>query len=161
MKKVLIIGCPGAGKSTFARKLASKTGLPLYYLDMIWHRPDRTCVSPAEFDTRLNEILSTEEWILDGNYLRTLPQRLSQCDTVFFFDLPLEICLAGAESRLGKPRVDMPWVDTEMDEKFRQWIIDFPNDQRPQIEQALDSCRKNVIIFKSRIDADEFLMGME
>ncbi|MEY8605912.1 hypothetical protein [Muribaculum intestinale] len=32
MKKVIIIGCPGAGKSTFARKLSAKTGLPLYYL---------------------------------------------------------------------------------------------------------------------------------
>lgn len=41
MKKVLILGCPGAGKSTFARKLRDKTGLPLYYLDMIWHKPDQ------------------------------------------------------------------------------------------------------------------------
>lgn len=53
MKKVLVFGCPGAGKSTFARKLSEKTGLPLYYLDMIWHKTDRTTVSTEEFDTTL------------------------------------------------------------------------------------------------------------
>ena len=84
MRKVLIIGCPGAGKSTFARKLSKKTGLPLHYLDMIWHRADRTTVSPEEFDSRLDEILATDEWIIDGNYMRTMPRRLCKADTVFF-----------------------------------------------------------------------------
>lgn len=50
MEKVIIIGCPGAGKSTFARKLKEKTGLPLFYLDMIWHKPDGTNISRDEFD---------------------------------------------------------------------------------------------------------------
>ena len=48
-KKVIIIGSPGSGKSTFARKLRDITGLPLHYLDMIWHRPDKTTVSKEEF----------------------------------------------------------------------------------------------------------------
>ena len=64
MKKVIVIGCPGAGKSTFSRKLVAKTGLPLYYLDMIWHRPDRTTVTREEFDERLSEIISRDEWVL-------------------------------------------------------------------------------------------------
>lgn len=67
MKKVLILGCPGAGKSTFARKLRDKTGLPLYYLDMIWHKPDRTTITKQEFDAKLSEIIKQEEWIIDGN----------------------------------------------------------------------------------------------
>ena len=70
MKKVLILGCPGAGKSTFARKLRDKTGLPLYYLDMIWHKPDRTTITKQEFDAKLSEIIKQEEWIIDGNYGR-------------------------------------------------------------------------------------------
>ena len=64
MKKVLILGCPGAGKSTFARKLRDKTGLPLYYLDMIWHKPDRTTITKQEFDAKLSEIIKQEEWIM-------------------------------------------------------------------------------------------------
>ena len=97
MKKVIVIGCPGAGKSTFSRKLSAKTGLPIHYLDMIWHLPDKTTLSRDEFITRLNEIVAQPEWIIDGNYLHTLSLRLSHCDTVFYFNLPLHICLAGAE----------------------------------------------------------------
>lgn len=75
MNKVIVIGCPGAGKSTFARKLRDFIGLPLYYLDMLWHRPDKTNISREEFDIRLKEILETEKWIIDGNYGRTLETR--------------------------------------------------------------------------------------
>ena len=71
MKRIIVIGSPGAGKSTFARKLKEKTGLPLYYLDMIFHRPDRTTVTREEFDQKLQAILKTDNWIIDGNYQRT------------------------------------------------------------------------------------------
>ena len=76
MERVIVIGCPGAGKSTFARGLRNRTGLPLYYLDRLWHRPDRTTVSPAQFDAQMNEILAQPRWILDGNYQRTLRHSL-------------------------------------------------------------------------------------
>ena len=75
MKRVIVIGSPGAGKSTFARKLKDKTGLPLYYLDRIFHKPDRTTVNREEFDQKLQTILQTDRWIIDGNYQRTLPLR--------------------------------------------------------------------------------------
>ena len=144
MKKVIVIGCPGAGKSTFARKLSAKTGLPLYYLDMIWHLPDRNTLSREDFATRLEMITSGEKWIIDGNYLHTMPFRLQNCDTVFFFDLPTEVCLAGAEERIGKEREDMPWTEEKLDEEFRQWIIDFPMQQLPVINALLsESLFKN------------------
>jgi len=68
LRKVIIIGCPGAGKSTFARILSDKTHLPLYYLDMLWHKPDRTTVERNIFDNKLKEIVSGDKWIIDGNY---------------------------------------------------------------------------------------------
>ena len=68
MKKVIVIGCPGAGKTTFAERLRDKTELPLYYLDAIWHNPDRTHISREEYDARLAEILALDSWIIDGNY---------------------------------------------------------------------------------------------
>lgn len=159
MERILIIGCPGAGKSTFARKLASKTNIPLHYLDMIWHRPDRTTIDRDEFDERLHELISGDRWILDGNYLRTLPLRLMRCDTVFLFDLPLETCLAGAHERLGKDRVDMPWTDDEMDPEFRQWILDFPSTQLPVIDLLLERHRPHlrIIRFHTRKEADDFI----
>ena len=60
MKRIIVIGSPGAGKSTFARQLRDVTGLPLYYLDMIWHLPDRTTITKDEFDQKLMDILKTD-----------------------------------------------------------------------------------------------------
>lgn len=159
MKKIMVIGSPGAGKSTFARKLQRKTHLPLYYLDMLWHRADKTNVSREEFDARLGEILQKDAWIIDGNYQRTLEMRLQACDTVFLLDFPLEICLAGVKSRIGKPREDMPWIETEFDAEFKQWILDFPTNQLPQIYALLEKYKENkeIIIFKSRNEADAYL----
>ena len=157
MNQIVIIGCPGAGKSTFARKFAAKTGLPLHYLDMIWHQADRTVIGREEFDRQLDNLVKEDEWIIDGNYARTLPKRLDHCDTVFFFDLPLEECIEGAKSRLGKERVDMPWVDNEIDPEFLQWIIDFPRDVVPEIEQHLRNFDKTIIRFHTREEADKFI----
>lgn len=117
MRRVLVIGCPGAGKSTFARRLRDATGLPLHYLDMLWHNPDRTTVTRAEFDERLQRILEEDAWILDGNFARTLPKRLEYCDTVFFLNFPTDVCLEGVEGRSGMKREDMPWVEHEFDEE--------------------------------------------
>ena len=146
MKKVIIIGCPGAGKSTFARKLKDRTGLPLFYLDMIWHKADGTNISRDEFDEKLKGIMEKEQWILDGNYIRTLEMRLKECDTVFLLDYPLELCLEGAASRIGKERPDMPWVEAEFDQEFRQFIVDFPKDSLPKIYELLKKYEKEVTV---------------
>jgi adenylate kinase family enzyme len=161
MKKVIVIGCPGSGKTTFAEKLRNKTGLPLFYLDAIWHKPDRTHISREEYDARLAEILALDSWIIDGNYSRTIESRISVCDTVFLFDLPVEVCLDGAISRLGKTRYDMPWIDTELDPRLKNDIEEFPYKNLPDIYALIDKYKagKKVVIFKSREETDEFLSG--
>lgn len=161
-RKIIVIGSPGAGKSTFSRKLRDITSLPLYHLDMINHKPDRTTVTREEFDRQLSEILRTDKWIIDGNYQRTIEMRLEKCDTVFLLDFPLEICLAGAAARVGQKREDMPWVEEEFDEEFRQWIVDFPKEKLPEIYRMLDNYSdKNVIIFKSRQETEDYLNILE
>ena len=84
--------------------------------------------------------------------------RLQACDTVFLLDFPVEVCLSGVESRIGKKRVDMPWIETEFDEEFKQWILDFPNIRLPQIYARLEKYKddKEIIIFKSRKVADAY-----
>ena len=162
MKKVIVIGCPGAGKSTFARKLRDLTGLPLYYLDMLWHKPDKTNISREEFDVRLKEIVKNEKWIIDGNYGRTLEIRLEECDTVFFLDFSVDVCLAGVQSRIGRKREDMPWTETEFDAEFKQWILDFQKDQTPGIYSLLDKYKANkeIYVFRSREDAENYLQSI-
>lgn len=158
MEKIIVIGSPGAGKSTFARGLHRILGLPLYHLDLLWHRPDRTNVTPEEFDAKLEDVLRRDRWIIDGNYQRTLAPRLSACDTVFLLDFPLEVCLSGAAARIGKARDDMPWVESELDPEFKQWIIDFPQNTLPQIYAMLAQAPdKNVTIFHTREKADGYL----
>ncbi|MBQ1439490.1 MAG: adenylate kinase [Solobacterium sp.] len=162
MKRVIVIGSPGAGKSTFARRLRDRTGIPLVHLDMIWHQPDRTTISREAFDRKLSDILKTDAWIIDGNYGRTLELRLQSCDTVFLLDYPLEVCLASVAARIGKQREDLPWTEEEFDEEFRQWIIDFPLSELPRIYKLLDQygAELEVHIFKTREEADQFLKGI-
>lgn len=157
--RILVIGSPGAGKSTFSRKLRDKTGLPLWYLDMLFHKPDRTTVSREEFDEKLSQIVGTEQWIIDGNYKRTLPLRFERCTDVFLFDLPAEECLKGAASRIGRAREDMPWVETEFDPEFRQYILDFQKDQLPRIYELIGKYResKTITVFHSRTEADAWI----
>ncbi len=163
MLRAMVIGCPGAGKSTFAKKLHEKTGLPLYYLDMLWHKPDRTNIPKEEFDECLGEIVKRDRWIIDGNYQRTLEMRLKACDTVFLLDYPLEICLAGAKERIGKTREDLPWLETEFDEEFKQWIMGFPENELPQIYELLGKYKgeKEIVIFKSREETEEYFHGIK
>lgn len=159
MQKVIVIGCPGSGKTTFAEKLNKKTGLPLYYLDAIWHKPDKTHIDRENFDEQISRIFDASEWIIDGNYNRTIEMRLQQCDTVFLFDLPTDVCIQGARDRLGERRYDLPWIDKELSESFLQSIEEFPEKSLPKIYELLEKYRedKQIIVFRSREDADDYL----
>lgn len=163
MQKAIVIGSPGAGKSTFSRSLKDATGLPLYYLDRIWHRPDKTTISREEFDVRLKEILLKDQWIIDGNYNRTLEIRLQYCDTVFLMDFSVGTCLFGAEARVGQEREDIPWVEKELDSEFRKFIMDFPKESLPRIYELIEKYRtdKNIVIFKSREEAEAYLSEIQ
>ena len=163
MKKVIVIGCPGAGKSTFSRALRDLTGLPLYYLDRIWHKPDRTNVTRAEFDSALDAVLEQDRWIIDGNYQRTMERRVKACDTVFLLDFPVELCLESAGARIGTVREDLPWVETEFDPEFRQWIKDFPKDQLPLIYELLKRYEneKRIVIFRSREEMSRWIESFD
>lgn len=158
MKKVIVIGCPGSGKSTFSRALHKETGIPLYHLDMLKWNSDKTTVSKEIFLDRLNGILSEDEWIIDGNYASTMELRMSVCDTVLFLDFPLEVCLSGIKERQCKPRPDMPWIETEDDEEFLEFIRDYNTDSRPKVIELLNKYSdKNIVVFKSRKEAEQYI----
>ncbi len=159
MKKILVIGSPGAGKSVFSRTLAEKIGLPLTHLDLIWHKSDRTHITREEFDAFLERIFKENEWIIDGNYSRTVEVRLKNADTVFFLDYPTEVCLEGLTARVGQKRADMPWVETELDAELKHMVENYPNKERVKILQLLEEygTGKNIVIFHSRKEASKYL----
>ena len=162
MKKIIVIGCPGSGKSCFSRALHEKIGIPLVHLDMLFWNPDKTTVEKGVFLERLASVLKKDEWIIDGNYKRTIEIRLKECDTVFLFDLPTEICLQGVTQRIGKERYDLPWLETELDPEFAQFIEDFPKTTLLRIYDLLEKYKdeKQVVIFKTRAEADAFLESL-
>ncbi len=163
MNKVIVIGCPGSGKSTLSINLSKITELPLYHLDMLYWNADRTTVDKAVFTQRLERILKEDKWIIDGNYGSTIEMRICACDTVIFLDYPTDVCIDGVLSRRGRPRQDMPWVESEDEEdaEFLKFIKSYNNISRPKVLHLLEKySMKNIIILKSRKESENFLTNI-
>lgn len=159
--KIMVIGCPGGGKSTFARALGEITKLPVYHLDMLNWNADKTTVGRETFLLRLGSVLEKDRWIIDGNYGFSMEMRLKECEAVFFLDYPVEVCLDGVRTRMGKHRPDMPWIEREYDEDFIQFIKNFKTERCPQIYALLEKYSdKPRAVFKTRAEADAFLEGV-
>ena len=163
MNKIIVIGPSGAGKSEMSRKLHDILDLPLYHLDNIFWKKDRTHISRDEFDIKLNELLSLDKWIIDGDYSRTYEIRIEKADTIIFLDYPLETCLQGIESRIGKPRTDIPWKEDIFDPEFKQWIIDWFENTRPRVLSLLEKYKsvKREVILSSRKEGEEFINSLQ
>ena len=160
MKKVIVIGCPGSGKSTFSRALHDKTNIPLFHLDMLYWNADKTIVPKPIFLERLQNIMEQDAWIIDGNYGSTMEMRIKACDTIFFLDYPTGICIEGILSRQGKPRADIPWIEKvgEVDEDFMSLIRNYNKNNRPNVLKLLEQYQnKNIIIFRSREESAVYL----
>ena len=161
-KRVAVIGCPGGGKSTFSRALRDATGLPLYHLDALYWRPDRTTLPREEFYPLMQEIIAREEWIIDGNYQSTLEWRVAACDLLVFLDFPAEVCLSGVRARKGQARSDMPWVEEGEDEEFLAFIRAFESESKPKILELIKKYPdKAVVTFRTREEAEGYLAGLQ
>lgn len=167
MERVMIIGCGGAGKSTLARKLGEKTGIPVVHLDQIWWGPGNWQHMEREaFDAVLMEEMEKPKWIMDGNYNRTVELRLDQCDTVIYLDMNRFVCLKNWVGRViknwGRTRPDMAqgcneWFDPEM----AGWIWNFNRKNRQRYYQLLSNLEgKSVHILKNRREVDAFLKSL-
>lgn len=158
MKKILVIGCPGSGKSTFSRKLSKVLNIPVYHLDNMNWNANKTTVPKIVFIERLQKTMQKDCWIIDGNYNSTMEMRFKECDTVFFLDYSLETCLDGVMQRKGKFREDIPWIEEEIDDEFIQFIKDFNIVSKPKILEIINRYQdKNLYVFKTREDADKYL----
>ena len=156
-QRIIVLGCPGSGKSTFSRKLQEATGLPLFHLDNIWWKADRTHISRKEFDEKLDEILQCDRWIIDGDYSRTYEVRFKSCDTVIFLDYSLDECMNGIVERIGTKRTDIPWTEQELDPELVKQVLDYDENNRPVILSLMEKYpHVGRFLFKSRQEADEW-----
>ena len=164
MEKVIIVGCPGSGKSTFSRSLNEITKIPLYHLDMMYWNTNKTTVDKQIFKEHLQQVLLQNSWIIDGNYSSTIEYRLKSCDTLFFLDYSLEVCLEGIKIRRGNLRTDMPWIESpdEEDHEFLEFIKNYNSVNKPKVLELINKYSdKNIFIFKTRNEADEYLLSLK
>lgn len=165
MKRVLVIGSSGAGKSTFARRLGEKTGLKVIHLDRLFWKPNWVeTADKNEWKAVLEKALAGEAWIADGNFSATLEMRLEKCDTVIFLDMPRALCVYRILKRLALyrkgSRPDMAdGCDEKFDWEFTKWTWNYPARSKPKVEALLKRFEneKRIIRLKSRREVENFL----
>lgn len=164
MKKVLVLGCAGSGKSTFSSQLGQVTGLPVIHLDSLYWKPNWIAATEEEWDQTMDELVRLESYIMDGNYSRTLSKRLMDADVVFYFDFPRLLCIYRVIKRRiinhGRTREDMgAGCREKIDLEFLKWIWNFRKRSRGKILETLDQVKeqKQIYIFKTSKEAKEYI----
>jgi adenylate kinase family enzyme len=164
MKKIMVIGSGGAGKSTLARQLGEITGIEVFHLDKMFWQPNWTETCGEVFLEAQSAVTARSAWIIDGNYSGTMDVRLKAADTVIYLDYPTCICLYRAVKRFllnrGRTRIDMAEGCTEkIDKEFVEWILNFRRKSRPMLLAKLEGLRseKNIVILTGPSQAKRFL----
>jgi adenylate kinase family enzyme len=165
VKRVLILGCPASGKSTLARELARRTGLPLVHLDRVFWRPNWVQATEEQFQASLAVELKKPKWIMDGNYGRTIVERLEFADTAILLDFSRWLCFWRAAKRslvgLGRTRPDMGDECREkFDPEFFYFIWRFRRDHIPKVMDALDRFPGEKVVLRSPSEVRRFLASL-
>ncbi len=161
IKRIIVIGSGGAGKTTLSLKLGEIAHLPVVHLDKLFWNGHWTHVEADEFDAALNAELAKEKWIIDGNFERTLETRLAHCDLAVYLDYSPLLCVLGVLKRVrkhyGTTRPDMGGDCPERyDLSFLKWVYTFRRKNRDKYLKTLAESGKNYIVLKNRIDCRRF-----
>ena len=164
MRKVLVIGPGGAGKSTLARRLGERLGIEVIHLDERYWRPGWVETPKDEWRRTVEELIGRDSWIMDGNYSGTLGLRFEACDTVVFLDMPRALCLWRMFKRLvtyrngGRP--DMAGGCRErFSPEFALWVWNYSRRTRPKVLKLLesDSHGQRIVRLQSQAEVEKFL----
>ena len=163
MERVLVLGGCGAGKSTFAQRLGALLGTPVVHFDQQYFLPNWVEPEGNRWHEKIDEVLATDRWVIDGNYVPTLAQRLARADTVILLDLPTWICLARIFYRIastyGRVRFDMASGCPErLDFEFIRYAATFRKRQRPRLLAGLQSFGGQVVPLRSPSEVEAFLL---
>ena len=168
MKKVLVIGSGGAGKSIFARQLGKLLNLDVIHLDALYWHPGWVETPRDDWRKVIEELVRRDAWIIDGNYSNTFDLRLEACDTVIFLDIARLICLWRVLKRVmlyrGRTRPDMAEGCRErLDLEFIRWVWNYQSRTRPQMMERLrqSAQRQKVIWLRSRAEVKRFLANVK
>jgi adenylate kinase family enzyme len=166
MRKVLVIGSGGAGKSVFANRLGKLLNIEVLHLDKFYWRPGWIETPKDEWLKTVEELLERDSWIMDGNYSGTLNLRLEACDTVIFLDMARQLCLWRVLKRAFKyrdgSRPDMTeGCREQLNLEFLRWVWDYPSRTRPKVVEMLksNSQGKKIIWLRSNSEVERFLLS--
>jgi len=164
MKRVLIIGPGGAGKSTIARRLGERLQLEVVHLDQHYWQPGWVETPKHVWQSRVEQLLSRDSWIIDGNYSGTLGTRLQACDTVIFLDLSPVLCVWRIiRRRLAYRKTNRPDMADGCEEKFSleflSWVWNYSRRSRPKVVAMLKANEqtRKIVWLRSRLDVERFL----
>ncbi|CAD5107619.1 P-loop NTPase family protein [Zestomonas carbonaria] len=169
MKRILIIGPGGSGKSTLSAMLGRRLAIPVIHMDALYWRPGWVEPERPDWQACVEALCQREQWVMDGNYSGTLAQRLAACDTVIFLDLPRLLCLWGALWRgfryRGRTRPDMAEGCPEQlpSLEFLGWIWNYPKRSRPKVLELLEAHGqgRRIIRLRSRREVRQFLLDVD
>jgi adenylate kinase family enzyme len=140
MDRVAVVGPGGAGKSTFARQLGDRTGMPVVHLDHYFWQPGWVETPEDAWPQRQAALLAGDRWIADGNYGRTFDVRFERADTVIVISPSRWACVAGALSRSIRNRgaeVQAEGCPERIKYSFYRWIWSYNRDSRPRLDAAI------------------------
>jgi adenylate kinase family enzyme len=168
MRRVLLIGPGGAGKSTLARCIAERLDLPLIHLDASYWRPGWVKTPDDEWRRTVEDLLRGEAWVMDGNFGGTLDLRLAACDTAILLDLPPLLCLWRVLRRRwrfrGRARPDMTeGCEEKSDAEFLHWILSWRWRRRPAILAkfaAATAHGKHCVVLDSQAAVAAFVVAL-
>lgn len=143
MRRILIVGNSGGGKSTLARRLGEKLGLPVIHLDVLFWEPGWVEIDDDLFHVEVARALQGPAWICDGNFAASWDLRMPLADTIVWIDQPRLLCLCRAVMRVvtyrgRRTRPDMAaGCDEKFDPKFYRYIWTYDAKVAPRLEAAL------------------------
>ncbi len=159
MKRILILGSSGTGKTTLCRDLGNKLNIKLLHLDEVYWKKDWENISKEDFDDYMKLFLAKNDaWVIDGNYTNNLhfKYRLDLADTIIFLDFGVNVSLKGIHKRARKykhiTRSDMAEGCIEgIDQVFLQYVAfyDYRNKMLKATIKKYEN-KKRVLIFKNR-----------
>jgi adenylate kinase family enzyme len=143
VRRILIIGNSGGGKSTLARRLGACLGLPVIHLDVLFWKPGWVESDDDAFRAQVGLALQSDAWVCDGNFGGTWDLRMPRADTIVWIDQSPWLCLVRAIGRVfayrNRRRPDMAEGCREsFDLEFYAFILTFNRKVRPRLEAALE-----------------------
>jgi len=168
MRRVLVIGSGGSGKSTVSAKLGELLNLEVNHLDKLYWRAGWVEPATDEWIKTITNLIERDSWIIDGNYSGTLELRLQRCDTVVFLDLSRVLCMWRIVKRFfvyrGGTRPDVAEDCPEsLNFEFFSWVWNYPRRSRPKVIKRLQEHAEGKQIFwlRTRSDVQRFLSQIE